>query len=167
MNELMVVSFYLMYVMFPLHSNIALNVTVVSVMAFITDASCSTHGIDTVLMPVLLIKELRLAEFKYVAYSHTASKWQGQNLDSGLASAFCALNHYAPSWSEAIVLFISFLSPHRGTLYTELLLFFFPSSHFPLITKLCLCQPSIAFFLKIDVFHNLHGTFSPIYNFFI
>ena len=32
-------------------------------MEFITDASCSTHGIYTVLMPVLLIKELRLTEF--------------------------------------------------------------------------------------------------------
>lgn len=74
MNELMVVSFYLMYVIFPLHSNIALNVTVVNVMEFMTDASCSTHGMDTVLMPVLLIKELRLAGFKYIAYNHTASK---------------------------------------------------------------------------------------------
>lgn len=54
--------------------NIALNVTIVSVMELITDASCSTHGIDTVLMPVLLIKQLRLAEFKYVAYNHAASK---------------------------------------------------------------------------------------------
>lgn len=43
-------------------------------MEFITDASCSTHGIDTVLMPVLLIKELRPTEFKYIAYNHTASK---------------------------------------------------------------------------------------------
>ena len=74
MNELMAVSFYLLYVMFPLHSNIALNFTIINVMEFITDASCSTHGIDTVLMPVLLIKELRLTEFKYVADNHTASK---------------------------------------------------------------------------------------------
>lgn len=55
-------------------SNIACNFTIINVMEFITDASCSTHGIYTVLMPVLLIKELRLTEFKYVAYNHTASK---------------------------------------------------------------------------------------------
>ena len=103
MNELMVVSFYLLYAMFPLCFNIALNFTIINVktyMEFIINANCSTHGVDTILMPILLIRELRLAKFKYLACSHTASKWQSQNLDSeGLASEFCSLNHYAPSCS--------------------------------------------------------------------
>lgn len=63
MNELMVVSFYLLDVMFPLCFNIALSFTIINVkpyMQFIINANCSTHGVDTILMPVLLIRELRL-----------------------------------------------------------------------------------------------------------
>ena len=74
MNELMAVSFYLLYVMFPLPSNIALNFTIINVMEFITDSSCSTHGIDTVLMPVLLIKELRLRNTKGLSSGCTVSE---------------------------------------------------------------------------------------------
>lgn len=101
MNELMIVSFYLQYAMFSLCSNTSFSFAIVNAkthIEFITNANCLTHGVDTIIIPVLLIRELRPGEFKYVACSCTASRWQSQNLDSeNLASEFCTLNHYAPS----------------------------------------------------------------------
>lgn len=78
--------------MFPPCSIAAFSVTVISTktfMEFIMNSSSSTHGIDIIIMPLSLIRKLSLGEFKYLAFSHTASKWQNQNLDSqGLASEF-------------------------------------------------------------------------------
>lgn len=75
-----------------LHALIALSLTLISTkifMEFIMNSNCSTHGLDITIMPISLIRELRLGEFKYLAFSHTATKWQNQNLDSeSLASEF-------------------------------------------------------------------------------
>lgn len=51
-------------------------------MEFIRNAYCSTHGVDSIIIPVLLISKQRFGEFKNIACIHTVSECQSQTLDT-------------------------------------------------------------------------------------